>query len=79
MWNSGVREFGSQPVEQRRTLLGPKARQGQKQDANLQVSPTPELLHACTQPNVYSLHTKISHVSEAVCGELAEFSGNPPY
>lgn len=78
MRNSGVRELGSQPVEQRRTL-GPKARQGQKQDANLQVSPTPELLHACTQPNVYSLHTKISHVSEAGRGELAEFSGNPPY
>lgn len=76
MRNAGVRELGSQQVEQRWTL-GPEARKGQKQDANLQVSPTPELLHACTQPNVYLLHTKIPHVSEAVCGELAEFSGRP--
>lgn len=72
-----MRERGGQPMEQRLTL-GPKARQGQKQDANLQVSPTPKLLRACTQPNVYSLYTKISYASEAVCGELAEFSGNPP-
>lgn len=73
--NSSMHDL-SQPVKhsERPKVTKPVEVRSKMQTCRSADSKSPACTH--TQPRVYLLCTELAHVSEAVWGELAEFSGN---